>query len=495
MKTQWAFLLPVLLGTLIAGRSELQAQHTSAPPAAAAYPGPAAQAQVPLGVPSALGVPTPAGSLSGPMGYGPAGPGVAPAGYGPPGFGDMMPATAFAMQPPGMMGPGVVPAGYEAAYGPPMGMDGVCPFCGGAGCPNCLGGEGDIGERAERGFDLLRRLGPYGAGGWCSPRWFDIGVDFLYLTREDVGRRVDFMSDGPAGVGDPFIVLSTDNLDFNEEAGFRFNAALQVGASSALEFGYFGLANWASASEVASPTDDLYHVFSDFGNNPPPQAVPTIIRGGFTDTDSAEFGSIAYSSSFDSLELDYRRRWMAPNCRIQGSWLAGVRYFRLEEQFQHLTRVNYPDPNGGGAPDITGSMNYQVGTANSMTGFQIGGDLWATLFPGVQVGSELKAGIYGNRSDQVTSITADSIVGSVDEADSKESAAFLAEAGLMGNWRLSQHITLRGGYQFVYVDGVALAAENFNASPPFVGGARTVVINDNGNVFYHGFTGGLEWMW
>jgi hypothetical protein len=509
MKTQRALILPALLVTLVAAGSDLRAQFappgpdsagaTQAPPGAViSGPPRAAPGQMPLGIRSALGMPAPENYGAVPLG----------AGGGPP-MGSMFPATQFAAQMgPAPMGPGgygIAPAGYETGgggydmsgmggggYGAPM-MG--CPHCGGAGCPFCMGDGlgGDYGE--EQGFDLLRKLGPYGAGGWCSPRWYDIYGEFLYLTREDVSRTVDFTSDGPAGLGDPFIVLSTDNLDFDERPGFRFVAALQFGASGNIEFNYLGTLNWAKSASVTSPTDDLYSVFSDFGNDPPPQAGPPIVRGGFTDTDSADFHSIEYSSNLDSLELGYRRRWMAPNCRIQGSWIAGVRYLRLEEQFLHKTRVDYPDPNGGGAPDITGFLDYEVGTANSMTGFQVGGDAWATLFPGIQLGSDFKMGIYGNRADQVTTINAQSLASTIVESDSVDEVAFLAEANLIGTWRLSQNLTLRGGYTAIYVDGVALAPENFNSGAPFVGGDRTVFINANGDLLLHGFTGGVEWMW
>lgn len=65
-------------------------------------------------------------------------------------------------------------------------------------------------------------------------------------------------------------------------------------------------------------------------------------------------------------------------------------------------------------------------------------------------------------------------------------------------WRLSQNWTLRGGYMFVYVDQVALAAENFNPAPPFVNDPlrpRIPRIADNSDVFYHGAHFGLEYMW
>lgn len=476
MNRRWALFLPVLWSISWITNDCSWAQNggeaipTTGQPAYAT----GAARNVPLGIPSTLGR-TDAGAM-------PAGAAMAPTGV--PGMA-VMPAVPWMMEMP----PGVAPAAYNGMiYGPVPEMD-----------PNYAGQtemyDDSIGGQVERGFDLLRRLGPYPAGGWCSPRWFDLSADFLYLTREEVSRRVDFTSDGPRGLGDPFIVLSTDTLDFDHEPGLRFQAAVQFGASSNIEFTYFGLFNFAKRASVFSPTDDLYSVFSDFGNNPPPPPPPPIIRGGFTDTDSAEFHSIEYSSEFNNFELGFRRRWMAPNCRIQGSWLAGVRYFRLEEEFIHRTRVNYPDPNGGGAPDITGFLNYFVGTGNSLTGFQVGGDLWATLFPGIQVGSELKAGIYGNRADQRTTIDAKTLVLPIEERARHDSAAFIGEANLIGTWRINQHLTARGGLMILYVDGVALAPENFNPAPPFISGARTVFINDNGNVLYHGFAAGLEWMW
>ncbi len=487
MKTRWARLVAGVWTATLCWACTLEAQMVPGAPTEPTTTSPvftgtliAKPQALPLGIPSNLGKCGPAEAVSGPVS-----PGAAPM-MGPAG---MMPGLGLA--PVGwradpLLPPAVAPAGYGPEfYGPAPTAD---PAYSESYDPS-------IGGRAERGFDLLRRLGPYPAGGWCSPRWFDIAADFLFLTREDVSRTVDFTSDGPAGLGAPFIVLSTDNLDFDHEPGFRFQAAVQFGSSSNIEFTYFGLFNFAKSASVTSPTDDLYSIFSDFGTNPPPQAGPPIVRGGFTDTDSAEFHSIEYSSEFDNFELGFRRRWMAPNCRIQGSWLAGVRYFWLKEDFIHRTRVNYPDPNGGGAPDITGFMDYLVGTTNSMTGFQLGGDLWATLFPGIQVGSELKAGIFGNRAKQRTTINAQTLTLPVEESADRDVVSFLAEANLVANWRINQHLTARGGYMLVYIDGVALAPENFNSEPPFVAGARTVFLNDNGDIFYHGFTAGLEWMW
>lgn len=402
---------------------------------------------------------------------------------------------------PGMMGPGmppqgVMPASYESPMmGYPGGMG--CPTCGGmggAGCPTCSAAGYGPGYGEERGFDFLRRLLPYPAGGWASPRWFDVSADFVYITRDETAAsRVDFMSDGPRGFGPPNVVLSTDDLDFDEEPGFRATAAFQIGPSGNIEFTYLGTFHWASSAAVSSEFDELYSAFSDFGTNPPP--VPGVSPGGFQDSDAAEFASLGYSSEINSYELSFRRRWMFPNSRVQGSWLAGARYFRLEEEIQNFIVVNYDQP--GPIAPFTGGTDFLVATDNSMTGFQLGGDLWATVFPGLLIGVDGRGGIYGNRAEQTTFITTASSGGTfVEQLDTTE-AAFVGEANVIGVWRVNQHLSLRGGYQVLYVDGVALAPDNVNFQPPAIAGpgARTAMINANGEALYHGLTAGLELMW
>lgn len=426
-------------------------------------------------------------------------PGMMPGGPGmmgpPPGMmgpsPGMGPPPGMMGPPPGMMGPqGVMPASYEGMGYPPIGMEMGCPSCGGAGCPGCLGGHG-VGDHMERGFDILRYLLPYPGGGWCSPRWFDVSAEFMYLGRDDVEGTINFTSDGPRGLGAPNIVLSTDDLDFDERPGFRASAAFQLGSSGNIEFTYFGTFNWADSAFVTNDFDELYSAFSDFGSFPP--AIPGVSPPGFQDTDAADFASIAYSSSIDSYDLGFRRRWMFPNCRVQGSWIAGARYVRLEEEFRHIIHVDYDQ--GGGIPDFEGALSYLVGTDNSMTGFQLGGDMWATLFPGVMIGLDGRAGVYGNRADQTTVIRVASTDSHIVETEDSIRTSFVGEAGFYALWRLNQHFTLKGGYQVLLLDGVALAPAQVNFETPLAGNTRPVFLNDEQDLFYDGFTAGLEYLW
>ncbi len=420
------------------------------------------------------------------MGMGmPPGMGRPPMGAGMP----MMPPAAYAQQATGT-GPGsVVPAAFNG------GGAEDCNSCNGHGCDHCLGNGHENGFGLGAG--LLNRLLPYAEGGYCAPRYLDFSVEALLLKREDVSRRVEFMSDGPRGLADPNIILSTENLEFfNDAYGFRFNTALQMHAGGTLEFEFLGQFNWNSTAQVNSAGDLLYSVFSDYGNDPPPQVGPPSVRGGFSDTDSAEWARIDYSSNFDTLDLTYRKRWTLPNCRFQGSWLAGVRYFKLDEQFRLRTVVNYPDPNGGIVP-VTGNMQYDVGTSNSMTGAEIGGDLWTTMVPGVRLGVSSKVGLFGNRATSHTNIAAATLGAPVVELLAADSVSLVAEANFNMLWRVNQHWTIKSGYELLYVDGVALAPENFHSGAPFAGGSggRTPAINVNGDVFLHGLNLGLEYMW
>jgi hypothetical protein len=63
----------------------------------------------------------------------------------------------------------------------------------------------------------------------------------------------------------------------------------------------------------------------------------------------------------------------------------------------------------------------------------------------------------------------------------------------MALYRATPRLTLRTGYQVLFVDGVALAVENFNTESPF--SARDPFLNARGDVVYHGATAGFEWTW
>lgn len=460
--------------------------------------------------------PTPAYPTGYPAGPGLGGPGMPGMGgpmampmYGGPG---MMPGGA--MPPPGMMpgGPGMMPTGFVptpdafGGYGAmspshiegmmPMdgGMGGACPHCGGMGCDMCGGGRGHGLCNGLLG-DCFGLVAPYPDGGCAAVRWFDIAVDGMYLTRDNSFNDVIFATFGAAGVNG--VALRTGQLDLDQfEGGFKFIGQTQVGPASSLEFTYFGLFFWEDSAEARRlgplATDGLFSVFSDFGTNPP---------GGFAETDNADLQTLSYTSTFDNFELNFRQRWMAPNCRYQGSWLWGARYFYLEEDFAYTSLSTVGLLPG----DPPRRMRATADTNNSLTGLQIGGDLWICILPGLRAGVEAKAGVYYNHMNVDNVITVNTLpinppVNPFTEEQIEGDVAFVGDANFLITYRVNYNWTLRGGMQAMFVDGVALAPDNFNTEPPAgpfgpLATGRVPFVDDDGNIFYWGFTAGAEYMW
>jgi hypothetical protein len=454
MKMQWAWILPVLTILTLSGPAWAQGYPQGYPPGY--QPGSPPPGSALAGYDPSVMMYAPPDAMSG---YG------QQAGYFQP-EGEPTPAGPMPGYDPGAPYGG---EGYEEGqpYAEDFGVD--CPYCGGAGCGRCSGHHGLLG-------DVLGLVGPYPDGGCGAVRWYDLSVDYMLLKRDNVGRTTNFTSQGIAGP----IVLSTDSLNFDASSSFRFTGAIQCGPGSSAEFVYYGLFWYESQSTVTDPNGNLFSAFSNFG---------TLPFNGFAETDNSDLQAIRYTSKFDNFEVNFRQRWVAPSNRYQGSWLIGVRYFKLDEQFSLLTQSTANQA----------SLFYDTDVFNSLTGLQVGGDIWFCVLPGLRIGGETKAGIYGNNAGQNSSFSTTSGAFLQENAHGQD-AAFVTDTTLMATYRINYQWTAKIGYHFLYVDGVALATENFNTTPPAIffpppGVNRTLNLNDNGNVFYHGIMAGLEFMW
>lgn len=412
---------------------------------------------------------------------------------------------------PGGMGPGGPPPGMMAPPGmmggmggPAMGGPGGPGMMGGMYDPDSMGGQGMMGGgdmgcppdgdpgimdgpgwRMRNGLlgDVLGCIAPYADGGCAAPRWFDVEVGIMTLKRNDAGRNVDFASNG---IGGP-IILSSNDLDFDTSTSFKISAMVQWGPGSNVEFTYFGLFGWTEFSQVQG-AGNIFSPYSNFGQNP---------AGGFQETDAANLASIRYFSTFDNFEANFRQRWQSPNCRYQGSWLYGIRYFQLDEDFNYRVATDLAAPVGNDTFTRT-----NVNTNNQMTGPQIGGDVWVCLIPGLKVGGEGKFACLGNSSniDTLVRITGANAPVEFRERGKYGDVAFLGDLAAYATYRVNYHWTFKAGYQLLYLDGASLAAENFNPQPPAVFNpgpvaVRQRVAHENGDVLWHGWTASLEYLW
>lgn len=425
-----------------------------------------------------------------------------PAGWYPPAYGM---GPGYPVYP---MGAGVTPAAFVqgappyAEVGPGVGREGAQPQV----LPSAEALPQSYAESyAEDGgyidpafasfLSCFAWLLPYPGGGCCQPHWFDIEMEAVALKRDSVSDEFVFTSYGFTLDGPPDVALSSRHLDLDPEPGMRVTGVIQVGPGSDIEFTYLGLTQWQASASVEDPDSNLWSPFSKFGSDP--VGVPFI---AYDDVDHALSHTINFRSHMNTVEANYRRRFVGPTCCMQGSWLAGFRYLQLRDKLLWSTRA----PENFDQDLNPAWMDYRVSTTNHMYGGQIGGDLWICVLPGLNVGMEGKGGIFGNDSRQETTILANSINPALSESEHKSEVATVMEFDFMVNYRLNPKFTIRGGYMILWAAGMALAAENVNATPPAafnpeydpVGrNARTVTIDTDGDALWHGWTLGAEYMW
>ncbi|MBX3420291.1 MAG: hypothetical protein KF752_01915 [Pirellulaceae bacterium] len=392
-----------------------------------------------------------------------------------------------------------------------------CSGCGPASClsAGCAGAMGLCGLCSSPGSLLpghlvQRMLGPLApySEGTGSQRWFDVYAGTIALARNNgfggisspvqdlaqttaVFEETHLISTIGTGPGTPALYSSDLDLD-KLRYGLELIGNIQTGPGTNVEVRYFGLNKWSDSRSVRRNSPDLFSVFSEYGTN------PGGVDPGFDDTDRSFIHTISYDSKIDNGEVNFRRRWMAYNSMLQGSWLGGIRYLRLNEKFG-FAAVGSQDNTF--TFDQLRFFNMDTKTNNDLVGFQIGADVWLGLIPGISLGNEVKAGVYNNWAKVDTSVVANSVPGAR-EVLRKESAAFLVEYSAQAVYRLTYAWTIRGAYNLVYVDEVALAPENFNArdmsnalNNSVFGINRFPFIDADGHAFYKGYSVGAEFLW
>jgi hypothetical protein len=155
-------------------------------------------------------------------------------------------------------------------------------------------------------------------------------------------------------------------------------------------------------------------------------------------------------------------------------FLMGFRYLQLHEDFAAtILSPLVPDADGPFA---------DANVDNNLYGGQIGLNVAFISTHRLSIEGVLKAGVFGNYAD-LTMTVGDSLLG-----DKTTHTSVLGEIGLMGIVQVAPHLSLRGGYQVLWLDGIAIASDQFeNVNPadpkPYMGGT----------LFYHGAFAGLEY--
>ncbi len=346
----------------------------------------------------------------------------------------------------------------------------------GNGCPTGFCGPGGPGGGDPMAVDF----GGYGQD-QCGPHYFDVQIGTVFLQSEGAFGDVQAFTSVSRGLNAPR-ALDVANSNGGYEAGWEIAARYDIGALAVLEATYMGIYDMGFSESVSSPEQPpafnnflLFSPFSNFG---------TIINGDIAGIDNGQTHAIDYQADLQSTEFNYRRYWVGHNPRVSGTFLVGARYLRFTDD------VTF-NSTGFGAPELaTASLNWSG--ENDLVGGQCGGDAWVCLRQGLRIGVEGTAGIYNNRFKFANSGTFSAATGPDDFAGETEGnqVAFASEvevsmvADILPSW------SLRGGYRVLYIDRLATGAGNINQSTLAV-----TVGTPDGNLLFHGFHGGLEYVW
>ena len=355
----------------------------------------------------------------------------------------------------------------------------------------------------------------YSTGSWFSAgRWYT-QLDAVVLTKDNRSeRRIAFDSSSPTTVAGPQNVqfehtMTTRMEQFDYQLGARATIGRFLGRDAAnrdhlWEFTYFGGFDWRAKSNIAMPSfiqtalrvsDDLpaSGLIDQLVNQPP--------FPGFNNTDRQTY---RYDSDLNSFELNYRIKTRPGRDRMalhpSGVWtrhesssqirsfLAGARAMSINEGFLNEALV----AEGEDAFRLTGM--YRVRTDNNMFGPQIGleiielHDRWHCGFRGYLGGL---ANFADRRSFLFTDI--DTPQGNeVTERSQKlteNQLTFFSQVGLYGALHLRPNLSVRAGYDFIYMSGLGIAIDNLFIGDNFNG------FSTAGVALYHGLSIGVEQTW
>ena len=308
-------------------------------------------------------------------------------------------------------------------------------------------------------------------------------------------------------------VLSTNDLDFQNTAGYQLLFGWKLAECYAIELSYFDLNDWDETGVVSDATpyadtvvfdaaDPPAPVLDDFGNPIPfPIADNSLFSpfSGFGDPpievfDFNDLASIRYRSSLDNVELNVRHWLRKDSSRMAISVLWGGRYNAIRENFNYFTSSSAPAANTNNAVNLR--------TQNDLWGAQLGAQIDFCWDPGWHTEFEIKGGVAQNRAELEGTYNIQEVGGAggaagvVTYADSvdKDVTSWIGEARFTLVYQFGTHLTTHIGYQALVLADVAIASRNFQTDLSILENGPWV-INNGGSVVYHGPSAGLTFAW
>ncbi len=281
-----------------------------------------------------------------------------------------------------------------------------------------------------------------------GPRWI-FSAEALWLERTDdrgvlLGETVTNPGSGPSFTVD---TLYSDDELFPLAPGAKFQLAYRLDNMHALEVVYFGVQNWSVGRTIyGDPIGDSVLAFS-------PWTQTDALVGGFDN-----YLGYTYKSSVNNVEVNDRFAGTGGMFwSVAGLW--GVRYVNVADHFTL-----------SGADTASDTFeNIDIHTNNNLIGPQLGIEFirdWNRF----QLNTELKASLMANFvTERYSNLNSSGVTQgnppgffAMNQSNNATGVAGLFEFTLIGRYRLTDHLWLRGGYESYYLAGLAVGPQQLN---------------------------------
>ena len=224
--------------------------------------------------------------------------------------------------------------------------------------------------------------------------------------------------------------------------------------------------------------------------------------GGFWQTQDFPYQAMAWSAATNlySAEANLRVdasdrvtvlagfRWLQLNDNLRGILTPAARTapkWKTTCPFCNLFQVT-PDGPIGTLPPF-----WNTGTTNNLYGAQIGVDGKMLEFGRISLDGRMTIGLFDNSAAQSTGVSIEKVLHPT--RATANGAAFVSDASLTLKYRIMQGLSLKAGYEVLWLVGVALAPGQIEETDAARSDVRARGINRGSNVLFQGATFGLEY--
>jgi hypothetical protein len=226
-------------------------------------------------------------------------------------------------------------------------------------------------------------------------------------------------------------VLTTEDLRTEFAPGGKFTVGRRIFDCYRLEGTYIGFHSWEDDRQVVNSTPNalggtgnLSTYLSGFSNP---------ITAGL---DGANFVSASVRSNFQSGEINLRYWGDMPPGPLDVSLLVGVRYMRIDDQFNFDSQSDLPAGTGT-------TTALQTNTVNDMWGAQIGIQFDCLVTTRWWLDVDLKGGIFNDHVALTNQGTTNGVSTLI--TDTRDRTVWMGDLSIIGNWQMTPYWTLRIG--------------------------------------------------